>query len=270
MNDIQSTLCDNIVNALKKTGQCTLIVVYGELARDEGDDLSSVEIAVIVERTLAQDLLHAREQWATRFGAVLSVQYPAEGDWEHTIDILFDESLDLLHLRLSVFEKNERDECVEMLAHISQRILFHDPLFHWKEEVGEKWSRDERRVYAEERVRIAWHRIPEVVRAWKRERMPEALSAYVTSLNDLAFLVRVQKELYPVERGLEDVCVDVDDATARMFQSLSTDLRTKEFGKVLSSFCDALEAVQEELRAELGIIPPSKVIIRSIRECCEV
>lgn len=270
MNDIQLTMCDSVVNMLKKTGQCALVVLYGELANDEGDDLSSLEIAVIAEHTLAQDLLHAREQWATRFGPVLSVQYPAEGEWENTIDILFDESVDLLHVRLSVFEKTEREAYEELLAHLPQRVLFHDPLFHVNESRGEKWSDDERRTYAEERVRIAWHRIPEVVRAWKRERMPEALSAYAECLNDLALLVRTEHELYPIEHGILDISIDADDSNARMFDSLSHDVRAKDFSKLLMSYCDALEEVQEELRNSLGSIPPSKVVIRSIRKTCEL
>lgn len=270
MNDIQQRTLDAAQTVLMSTGQCAVLILTGECARDEVDDLSTIELTVIAEHALAQDLMHARDQWAQQFGAVLSVYAPADSAWENSIDILFDESMDMLHMRLHIFEIDELDACCAHVVSTQHSVLATRTGYTWSCTQEKKSSPEQERSIAEECLRRAWHRVPDVARAYQRAQMPEAYALYMECLEDLALLIRIRCQAFPLDAGIHDLSVDCDDSSARMLQSLTADIRQKNFLHVLSAYADALEECGQTLAHSHEVIPPSKLMIRAIRTHCDL
>lgn len=272
MTSFQQTVCDTLVAELMRTGHCTRIVLYGELARDEGDDFSAIECVVIGDEILAHDLVHAREQWCARFGQVLSIRYPADEltNWERTIECLYDDGEDAYMIRLSVYTHDEREESQMILSAQPTRVLFQDPLMHWPEAPNGEWSQHERGVYIERSIRALWHGIYDISVALERSRPVDVFALYSAWLDRFAMLCRAHAEYYPVERGLRDISIDGDDALARMFESLTVQIEARRMPVMLRACADALEQVSRHCERDLDCVLPSPTVVRAIREYCGV
>lgn len=217
----------------------------GSFARNESDDFSDIDLWISVKDNAFDDFIENRERFVAEFGTVVSVLYPKKDIQTDDLDafqVIYEDRSPYERLDVYVQKQSRQAPFTQDSAAEECEVLFEkEPTISYEpldKAEAENYARD---LFADVVTRF-WHRIPRLKALLERNDLLESMRLYMTALEDLIFMERMEHSPEKIDWGYKDVEYDLPEKSMKQLYELMPKLQKKTVQKSLKQLASAFDA----------------------------
>lgn len=267
MTDIHKPLLEKVTEVLDADSRVLAAWLEGSIARKEDDDLSDIDLWIVVRDSDFDSFVAQRERFAAKLGSVISVLYPktpGQPDELDSFQILFDDFPVTCRLDVDVQKQSRQFRFTTGSAAEECTVLFDKAQVIRSQPFDAQAVEQYTRELFEDTVTRFWHLLPKVLVFVERGNLLSAYDQFRERLHDLVTLQRIVYTPEKADWGWKDIEVDLPKEALTTLESFSPSLSAKPLRKQTRALAEAFDMLSGQISSKRRL-PLPKPLIRTVQ-----